>query len=111
MRREGVSSAVASADSAAVFDWLLTSFSYQGISDRAAWSYMQEHGTASWAAMALAFEGSPATCTKLRSYWQYHGCRYDKGSRTCAESDHIDTCPVPKPHLRNGRLNQTAMSF
>jgi hypothetical protein len=39
-------------------------------------------------------------------YWDYEGCRYDKGSFTCAEPDHIDACPVPRPRLRNGRLNE-----
>ena len=41
----------------------------------------------------------------------FHGCRYDKGSRTCAEPDHIEACPVPSHDLRNGRLNQTAYSL
>jgi hypothetical protein len=51
---------------------------------------------------------TPPSCWKLQSYWDYADCRYDKGSFTCAEPDHIDTCPVPRPRLRNGRLNQTA---
>src|SRR5262249_5827541 len=50
-------------------------------------------------------------CQKLQSYRDYEGCRYDKGSFTCAEPDHIDACPVPRPRLRNGRLNQTAYSL
>ena len=51
----------------------------------------------------------PAKSSKLSGTTQ--GCRYDKGSFTCAEPDHIDTCPVPRPRLRNGRLNQTAYSL
>jgi hypothetical protein len=47
----------------------------------------------------------------LRSYWQYEGCRYDKTSCTCSKPEHIATCPVPVPRLRNGRLNQTAFSL
>jgi hypothetical protein len=35
----------------------------------------------------------------------------DKVSRTCAEPDHIRRCPLPKHHLRNGRLNQTTYSL
>ena len=42
------------------------------------------------------------------SYWHLQGCRYDKLSRTCAEPDHIELCPLPGHDLRNGRLNQTA---
>ena len=57
-----------------------------------------------------ASEASPS-CRKLQTYWDYAGCRYDKGSFTCAEPDHIDACPVPRPRLRNGRLNQTAYSL
>jgi hypothetical protein len=30
---------------------------------------------------------------------------------SCSEPDHIDACPLPRPRLRNGRLNQTAYSF
>src|SRR6266404_2306712 len=52
-----------------------------------------------------------STCPKLKSYWHFHDCRYDKISRTCAEPDHIRRCPVPKHDLRNGRLNQTAYSL
>jgi hypothetical protein len=94
----------------AVFDWLLTTFSFQGISDRVARDYMDKHGTASWAELDASLGASPS-CPKLRSYWHYEGCRYDKGSFTCSEPDHIDACPVPRPRLRNGRLNQTAYSL
>jgi hypothetical protein len=93
-----------------VFDWLLTTFNFQGISDRVAREYMDKHGTACWAAIEVSLRASPS-CPKLRSYWHYQGCRYDKGSFTCSEPDHIDGCPVPRPRLRNGRLNQTAYSL
>ena len=46
-----------------------------------------------------------------KSYWHFHGCRYDKISRTCSEPDHIDACPLPTHQLRNGRLNQMAYSL
>jgi len=55
--------------------------------------------------------GRGVSCPKLKSYWHFHDCRYDKISRTCAEPDHIGRCPVPKHDLRNGRLNQTAYSL
>ena len=45
-------------------------------------------------------------CPRLRTYWHYHGCRYDKGSQTCAEPDYIARCPLPRHDLRNGRLNK-----
>lgn len=110
IRHAGLDQAVAAGDTRPIFDWLLTAFSFQGISDQVARSYMEKHGSASWSKMEASLRNSPA-CPKLRTFWDYGGCRYDKGSFTCAEPDHIDACPVPLPHLRNGRLNQTAFSF
>lgn len=109
-REAGLDQAVALDRSPALFDWLLTTFSFQGISDRVAHEYMDKHGKASWAEMETSLEATP-TCPKLRGYWAYEGCRYDKGSATCSEPDHIEGCPVPRPRLRNGRLNQTAYSL
>ena len=106
----GLDRAVASGHTPPVFDWLLSAFSYQGISDRVARSYMEKHGTVSWAEIEANLQATPS-CPKLRSYWRYEGCRYDKGSFTCSEPDHIDACPVPRRRLRNGRLNQTAHSL
>jgi hypothetical protein len=51
------------------------------------------------------------TCPKLKSYWDFHGCRYNKTRYTCAESDHLPRCPLPNHWLRNGRLNQTAYAL
>jgi hypothetical protein len=31
--------------------------------------------------------GRGVSCPKLKSYWHFHGCRYGKVSRTCAEPD------------------------
>jgi hypothetical protein len=55
--------------------------------------------------------GQDAGCPKLKSYWHFHGCRYNKLGRTCAEPDHISRCTLPTHDLRNGRLNQTAYSL
>jgi hypothetical protein len=109
-REAGLDQAVAFGRTPPIFDWLLTTFSFQGISDRVAREYMEKHGTASWSEMEVSLRISPS-CRKLRSYWEYEGCRYDKSSLTCSEPDHIDSCPVPRPRLRNGRLNQTAYSL
>ena len=110
IREAGLDKAVAHGHTPPLFDWLLSTFSYQGISDRVARSYMERHGTASWSEIEATLRLAPS-CGKLRSYWHYEGCRYDKGSFTCAEPDHIDACPVPRLRLRNGRLNQTAYSL
>jgi hypothetical protein len=104
IRDAGLDRAVVGGHTPPVFDWLLSTFSYQGISDRVARSYMEKHGTASWSEIEAALRLAPS-CGKLRSYWHYAGCGYHKGSFTCSEPDHIDVCPVPRPRLRNGRLN------
>jgi hypothetical protein len=88
----------------------MAALSYQGISDRVAADYMDQHGRAQWHDIDAKVTAGP-TCPKLKSYWHFYECRYDKGSRTCAEPDHIDCCPLPGHDLRNGRLNQTAYSL
>lgn len=110
VRNAGLDRAVALADTPPIFDWLVTTFSFQGISDRVARDYINKHGAASWSAIE-AGERNAHSCPKLRSYWHFEGCRYDKTSFTCAEPDHIDACPLPRPHLRNGRLNAMAYSL
>ena len=89
----------------------MSALSYQGISDRVAYEYMERHGQATWSRHRKASWLDAVTCPKLQSYWHFHDCRYDKTSRTCAEPCHIDQCPLPTHHLRNGRLNQTAYSL
>jgi hypothetical protein len=110
LRAEGIPAAIRRHDTASLFDWLVAALSYQGISDQVAADYMERHGRARWADIAAKVDASP-TCPKLASYWHFHGCRYDKISRTCSEPDHIERCPVPTHRLRNGRLNQMAYSL
>jgi hypothetical protein len=105
-----IRSAIKDHDTAALFDWLMVMLSYQGISDRVAHDYMEQHGRVSWHEIECALVNHPS-CPKLQSYWQFHGCRYHKTSQTCAEPDHIAQCPLPTHNLRNGRLNQTAFSL
>src|SRR5690349_19088100 len=59
----------------ALFDWLIAALSYQGISDRVAYDYMQRHGCITWADIDQSLSG-PVSCPKLRSYWHFYGCRY-----------------------------------
>jgi hypothetical protein len=110
LRAEGIPTAIRRRDTAPLFDWLMSALSYQGISDQVAADYMERHGRAQWADIEAKVAAGP-TCPKLQSYWHFHGCRYDKLSRTCAEPDHIDACPLPSHDLRNGRLNQMAYSL
>ena len=110
LEEAGIVEAVAIHNTPKIFDWLLSAFSYQGISDEVARGYIRQHGSASWSGIADGVNAVPP-CPLLQTYWHFDGCRYDKGSFTCSEPDHIDTCPVPRHRLRNGRLNQTAYSF
>src|SRR5437868_14677240 len=105
-----IDKAVACRDTPPVFDWLLTAFSYQGVSDQVARTYIEQNGRATWSSLVTAFDAGPG-CGRLASYWHYEGCRYDKGSFSCANPEQIADCLVPRPRLRNGRLNQTAASF
>ena len=106
----GITTAIQRGDTPALFDWLVSALSYQGISDQVAEAYMERYGSPTWADIrAKLVQG--VTCPKLKSYWHFHGCRYDKLSWTCAEPDHIEACPLPTHYLRNGRLNQMAYSL
>jgi hypothetical protein len=107
---EGIHAAVRSHDAAALFDWLLSLLSYQGIADQVAFDYMERHGQATWQGIAADLRRAP-TCPKLKSYWQFHDCRYNKTRYTCAEPDHLPGCPLPNHWLRNGRLNETAYAL
>jgi hypothetical protein len=107
---EGIRAAIRKRDTAAVFDWLISALSYQGISDQIAYDYMEQHGYVRWEDIAQKLAGD-ASCPKLRSYWHFHGCQYNKLRRTCAQPDHTSRCPLPTHDLRNGRLNQTAYSL
>src|SRR5438445_903729 len=91
-----VAAAIRRHDSAAVFDWLLAALSYQGISDQVAHDYMEKHGLAAWRDIDRKL-GRGVSCPKLKSYWHFHGCRYEKVSAACAEPDHIGCCPLPSP--------------
>jgi hypothetical protein len=110
LRRAGIRDAIARRDTPMIFNWLLTTFSYQGISDQVARGYICQSGNATWAQIATALEKEPP-CPLLRSNWQFDGCRFDKTSFTCSEPDRISSCPLPQHRLRNGRLNQMAYSL
>jgi hypothetical protein len=110
LRDCGIICAIKDHDTSTVFDWLVGMLSYQGISDTVAVGYIAEHGNVRWADIAECLLRTPS-CPKLAGYWRFTGCRYHKGSSTCAEPGHINNCPLPRHPLRNGRLNQMAYSL
>jgi hypothetical protein len=110
--REGkeLRKAIRSRNTAALFDHLVAALSYQGISDEVAKNFMDRHGLASWHVIESALRIRPS-CPKLKSYWHFYDCRYNKSRFTCAQPNHLAECPLPMSWLRNGRLNQTAYSL
>ena len=105
-----ITASIRRGDTPTVFDWLVVALSYQGISDQVVEAYMEQHGSVTSTDVQRKL-GRGTSCPKLKSHWHFHGCRYDKGSGTCAEPDHIEACPLPTHYLRNGRLNQMAYSL
>jgi hypothetical protein len=101
---------VANRDTRALFDWMMESFSYQGISNSVAEAYLRKHGSITWRQIESLLERAPP-CPLLASYWIFDDCGYDKTSGCCSEPEHRDPCPLPTHTLRNGRLNQTAYSL
>jgi hypothetical protein len=108
--QHSLTAAITRHDTAALFDWLMQAFSYQGIADRVAYDYMARHGRARWARVNANVARKPS-CAKLAGYWTFYDCRFRKGAGTCAEPDHIGACPLPRQALRNGHLNQMAYSL
>jgi hypothetical protein len=110
LRADKVQAAIRHRDTSGVFDWLMSALSYQGIADQVAYDYMERHGRAAWRDIEQKL-GHAVSCPKLKSYWHFYGCRYEKASWTCTEPEHIGACPLPSHDLRNGHLNQAAYSL
>jgi hypothetical protein len=109
-RDRALCAAIERHDTAALFNRLMHDFSFQGISDEIAANYMRRHGQATWRSVRKNLVRRPS-CPKLKSYWHFHACGYEKTGRTCAEPGHIASCPLPTHRLRNGHLNQIAYSL
>lgn len=110
LTREGIVRAVRKHDSPIIFDWLLKAVSYQGISDYVASHYMEKNGTVSYQDIQRALAAA-GTCEKLAEFTAFVDCNYQKVKRTCGNLGSLSCCPVPMLPLRNGRLNQTALSL
>ena len=103
-------SAIEQFDTPALFDWLIIALSYQGISNAAAFAYLEKHGSVSWSEIEHHLSKRPS-CPKLKSYWHFHKCGYVKSRGTCSHPEYYGRCPLPMHTLRNGRLNQTAYAL
>jgi hypothetical protein len=96
--REGkeLRKAIRCGNTEALFDWLVAALSYQGISDEVAKNFIDRHGLASWQVIESALRNRPS-CPKLKSYWHFYDCRYNKSRFACAESDHLADCRCQDP--------------
>jgi hypothetical protein len=65
----GVIRAVKKHDTPTLFDWLIETLSFQGISDAVAAGYMAHHGSVRWAEIAEALSRTPS-CPKLGGHWR-----------------------------------------
>lgn len=108
--QNGIVRALDAHDTSALYSWLLTAFSYQGISDSVVTGFISHHGGVEWRQIEAELSRQP-TCSRLRNYWRFSGCHYNKNSARCSEPKLIESCPLPRHPLRNGRLNQTAYSL
>lgn len=90
----GLVAAVDGRDTAAIFDWLMLTLSYQGISDAVAEGYIDRNGNVTWVEIAASLATNPE-CAKLQGYWAFTDCRYHKGFQTCAAPDQFAACPCP----------------
>lgn len=93
-----------------LYDWLMGAFSLQGISDAAAWGFIEANGNATWTTLAGSLATTPC-CPKLKRFDHFEDCGFVKSRQICNEPHHLSTCPLPALPLRNGRLNQTAYSL
>ena len=108
-RCAGISRAIRLRDNRHLFSWLVNTLSYQGVSDRVAAGFIEQHGSVGWGDVEKAVKRG--SCPKLRSHWHFEGCGYRKSAATCSMPHRIGQCALPSFPLRNGRLNQTAASL
>jgi len=109
-REQGLLQAIREHDSDAIFDWMVEAISYQGISDHVAATYIEKHGTISAGEIRCGLDRK-RLCPKLKNYWHFENCGYQKTWRSCNEPLKYRLCPLPRHDLRNGSLNQAAYSF
>lgn len=112
LRTNGIVNAVAAHDSAALYDWLIRQFAYQGVADKAAETFIERHGICTFAGLSPQFNRRTALpCPKLSSFAAYSACRYKRSAHTCSHPEHLARCPVPLAGGRKGILSEAAVSL
>lgn len=110
LRKARVPTAIRTRYTPILFDYLVRTFSFQGVSDAAAEAYLNQHGGVTWHEIEASLNQAPS-CKKLQSHWAFHRCDYRKSLGTCAVPTELSRCPLPGHPLRNGKLNQMAYSL
>lgn len=109
-RKQGMLDAIRQHDTDIIYGYFLEAISYQGISDRVAEAYIEQHGSASAYDIREGLSRK-ALCPKLKDYWHFEACGYQKARASCNEPLSMRRCPLPRHNLRNGSLNQAAYSL
>lgn len=111
MRKEGLVKAIQNRDNQVLFDWLMGCFSYQGISDAIADSFIAQHGNATYSGLEISLKEQTTKCLKLTDFEAFKDCGYRKSKATCNNPKLYNSCPVTNLNLRKGQLNQAAYSL
>src|SRR4051812_20986600 len=107
LAERAVVAAVQAHDTPALFAWLVEVLSFQGISDAAALTFMDQHGRAQWRDIEQGLQRQP-TCSKLTSHWHFHRCGFTRSHRGVRSLPTIRAVPCPLCLCGNGALNRMA---
>lgn len=100
---DGIQAAVDRHDTPVLFDWIVRLLARQGISNTAAESFIETHGSPHWLDVARTMSVA-ARCPRLRSHWHFADCGFRRSSQTCNTPHHQLGCPVPALPARKGSL-------
>ncbi len=67
IRADEICGAIDRRDTGAIYNWLVSGLSFQGVSDEVAINYMDRHGRPTWRGIKAKRRRGP-TCPKLTSY-------------------------------------------
>lgn len=98
-------------NSIGIFNWLMGAFSYQGVSDEIADSFIEEHGNITHRQITIKLIKLGRKCSKLSNFESFTNCGYKKNKESCNNLRMYNSCPLPTHNLRKGALNQLAYSL
>ena len=95
-RKMGLLQAIRRHDSDTIYDWMAEAISYQGISDHVASTYIEQHGSVSAWEIGQGLERN-RLCPKLKDYWHFEGCGFQKTQKFCNQPQKYRQCPPAPP--------------